>query len=115
MLSGFELYPRRVPLNKNKTSKEIHEGLSELFNFGLSLLLFIALLRFFSWLPLPPKTNSHEHVQTSSSDLLSACSVESKKDTKCYLFNIVVAFQTDRGIISSYARHICCSCFIPCR
>ena len=26
------------------------------------------------------------------------CSVESKKDTKCYLFNIVVAFQTEKTV-----------------
>ena len=110
--------------NKNKSSKEIHEGwLSELFkvSMGWSLLLFIALLRFFSWLPLSSKTNSQEHVQASSSDLLSVLWRAKKIQNVTYLiqepitFNIVVAFQTDRGIISSYARPICCSCFIPCR
>ena len=81
---------------------------------GLSLLLFIALLRYFSWLPLPSKT-SLTRTRPGKFSRSPKCSVESKQDAKCYLFNIVIAFQIDREIISSYARHICCSCFIPCR
>lgn len=62
----------RYASNKNKTSKEIHEGwLSELFkvSMGWSLLLFIASPRPSEFFRSPK------------------CPVESKKDTKCYLFN----------------------------